>query len=71
MEKEDCEMETPEPRPEITITFRALPDRHNTPVSVRIRALLKTALRRDRLKCLRVEGLPPEQKQDVDKQGEQ
>jgi hypothetical protein len=63
-------MDTPD-RPVIVITFRALPDRHDVPVGVRVRQLLRTALRRDRLKCVRVEGLPPEARQDVDERTEQ
>ena len=54
-------MDTPEP--DIVITFRPLPDREQVPVGVRVRKLLRTALRRDRLRCLKVEGLPDERRE--------
>jgi hypothetical protein len=41
----------------IVLIFRALED--TVPLAVRLRALLKTALRRDRLRCVAVSGLPP------------
>lgn len=50
--------------PDITITFRPLPDAEEVPVAVRVRRLLRTALRRDRLRCLKVEGLPEDKKVD-------
>jgi hypothetical protein len=59
------------PDPDIILTFRPLPDAEDVPVGVRVRQLLRTALRRDRLRCVRVEGLPPERKQDVEKGNEQ
>jgi hypothetical protein len=43
---------------DITLTFRPLED--TVPVAVRVRALLKTALRRDRLRCVTISGVPPE-----------
>jgi hypothetical protein len=42
---------------EIVLRFVPLPD--DVPVGVRVRALLKTALRRDRLRCVG-QTLPPE-----------
>lgn len=51
----------PDPDPDIVLTFRPLPDAEDVPVGVRVRQLLRTALRRDRLKCVRVEGLPKEE----------
>jgi hypothetical protein len=60
-----------DPDPDIVLTFRPLPDAEDVPVGVRVRQLLRTALRRDRLKCVKVEGLPPETKQDVDERSEQ
>jgi hypothetical protein len=44
----------------IVLTLLALPDERA--IGVRLRNLLKTALRRDRLRCLSVEGLPEEGK---------
>jgi hypothetical protein len=61
----------PDPDPDIVLTFRPLPDAEDVPVGVRVRQLIKTALRRDRLRCVRVEGLPPEHKQDVEKGSDQ
>jgi hypothetical protein len=40
----------------ISLVLRPLAD--TVPVSVRLRAALKTLLRRDRLKCVRVSGMP-------------
>lgn len=57
----------PDQEPDIVIHFLPLPD--DVQVSVRIRALLKMALRRLALKCVRVEGLPEEKQ--VDERGEQ
>jgi hypothetical protein len=42
----------------ITLTFRPLPD--DVPVAVRIRHLLKYALRAQRLRCVTAFGEPPE-----------
>ncbi len=43
---------------EVRLTFRALPD--DVPPAIRIRRLLKHALRSLGLKCVRVEGAAPE-----------
>jgi hypothetical protein len=44
--------------PDIRVTLRPLAA--DVPVDVRLASLLKTALRRDRLRCIRVEALPPD-----------
>jgi hypothetical protein len=41
---------------DITLTFRPLPD--DVPVSVRVRHLLKYALRAQRLRCVAMVGVP-------------
>lgn len=41
---------------DIVLRLRPLPD--TVPVAVRLRALLKTALRRDRLRCVGLSGAP-------------
>jgi hypothetical protein len=43
------------PKPgEIVLVLRPMPC--NVPVAIRLRQLLKTALRRDRLRCVKVDG---------------
>jgi hypothetical protein len=42
-------------RPRIVLTLEPLPV-EGVPVAVRLRQALKTLLRRDRLKCVKVEG---------------
>jgi hypothetical protein len=46
----------------IILTLTPLADER--PLAVRLRQLLKTALRRDRLKCLSVEGVVLDHQQD-------
>jgi hypothetical protein len=41
-------------KPTVVITLEALPS--EIPVAARVRSLLKTALRRDRLRCVRIGG---------------
>lgn len=43
---------------QIVITLEPMPD--TVPVANRLRALLKTALRRDRLRCVKVDWPEPE-----------
>jgi hypothetical protein len=42
------------PDPDIGLVFRPLPDPEGVPVAVRVRRLLKYALRALRLKCVRL-----------------
>jgi hypothetical protein len=48
---------------QIILHLRPLPC--DVPVAIRLRQLLKTALRRDRLKCVRVEGLPTNEQEET------
>jgi hypothetical protein len=49
----------PEPQSDTyTLTFRPLPD--EAPAAIRVRRLLKHALRALRLKCVRIVDLPPD-----------
>jgi hypothetical protein len=41
-------------KPTIILTLEAMP--HEVPVPIRLRQLLKTALRRDRPRCVRIDG---------------
>jgi hypothetical protein len=41
-------------KPQIILTLEPIP--HEIPVAIRLRQLLKTALRRDRLRCVRIDG---------------
>jgi hypothetical protein len=45
--------------PGVRLTFRPLPDPGGPPVAVRVRLLLKYALRAVRLRCVKVEDAPP------------
>ena len=53
--------------PDILLVLRPLPD--DLPVAVRLRAALKTLLRRDKLRCLKVTDVPCKDQEEGSTQG--